>query len=83
MHQYNKSGPSERIAFNIRGPLVKSQMGNQHFLIDVDYLSKWQEAYAIPNQEEFMVTGVLVTNLFCHFRVPRELHSDQGCNFKS
>jgi hypothetical protein len=29
------------------------------------------------------VTGVLVTNLFCHFRVPRELHSDQGCNFKS
>jgi hypothetical protein len=26
---------------------------------------------------------VLVTNYFCRFRVPQELHSDQGCNFES
>jgi hypothetical protein len=29
------------------------------------------------------VADVLVTTLFCHFRVVRELHSDQGCNFES
>lgn len=83
MHQYNASAPFEKIIINFIGPFLKSQMGNLHHLIDMNYFSKWQEAYAIPNQEAFMEAGVLMTNFFCHFRVLKELHSAQGCNFKS
>jgi hypothetical protein len=45
------------------------------------YFTKWPEAYAIPNQEAATVAEALVTNFFCRFGVPRELHSDQGRNF--
>jgi hypothetical protein len=43
----------------------------------------WLEAYAILNQEAMTVAEVLVTNFFCCFGVPQELHSDQGCYLKS
>jgi hypothetical protein len=42
----------------------------------MDYFTKWPEAYTIPNQE----AEALVTNFFCRFGVPKELHSDQGRN---
>jgi transposase InsO family protein len=48
----------------------------------MDYFTKWQEAYTIPNQEASTVVEALVAN-FYHFRVPRELHSDQVRNFES
>ncbi|PNF43660.1 hypothetical protein B7P43_G16174 [Cryptotermes secundus] len=49
----------------------------------MDYFTKWPEVYAIPNQEASTIAEVLVANFFCHFGIPRELHSDQGRNFES
>jgi hypothetical protein len=49
----------------------------------MDYLTKWPEVHAIPNQEALMVADVLVTNFFCHSRILRERHSDQRQNFKT
>jgi transposase InsO family protein len=49
----------------------------------MDYFTKWPEVYAIPNQEPSTIGEVLVTNFFCRFGIPRELHSDQGRNFES
>jgi transposase InsO family protein len=49
----------------------------------MDYFTKWPEVYAIPNQEATTVAEALVTNFFCRFGIPRELHSDQGRNFES
>jgi hypothetical protein len=49
----------------------------------MDYFTKWPEAYALPNQEAATVAEVLVTDFFCRFGIPRELHSDQGRNFES
>jgi hypothetical protein len=37
------------------------------------YLTKWPEAYAIPNQEASTVAEVLVTNFFCRFGIPHIL----------
>jgi hypothetical protein len=39
---------------------------------------KWPEAYAILNEEALIVAEALVTNFFCRFQVPQELHSDQS-----
>jgi hypothetical protein len=47
----------------------------------MDYFTKWPEAYAILNQVALTVGEALVTNFFCCFGVPWELHSDQERNF--
>jgi transposase InsO family protein len=52
-------------------------------LIAMDYFTKWLEVYAIPNQEASTIAVTLVTNFFCRFGIPRELHSDQSHNFES
>jgi hypothetical protein len=43
------------------------------------YFIKWPESYTITNQDASMVAEAVVN--FCHFRVPQELHSDQGHDF--
>jgi hypothetical protein len=45
--------------------------------------TKCPEAYAIPNKEASTIAEALVTNSYCRFGNPRELHSDEGRNFKS
>jgi hypothetical protein len=47
-------------------------------LIAVDCFIKWPEAYAIPNQEALTVADGQITNFFCCFRVPQELHSEHS-----
>ena len=84
MHQYNVGVPTERIALDMLGPLPVSNKGNQYILVVSDYFTKWPEAgIALPNQEATTVTEVLVKEFVARFGVPRELHSDQGCNFES
>jgi hypothetical protein len=77
MHQYNVGAPFERIAIDVAEPFPQSGQGI------MDYFTKWPEVYAIPNQEASTIAETLVTNFFCRFGIPRELHSDQGRNFES
>jgi len=83
MHQYNVGAPFERIAVDIAGPFPGSDRGNRYLLVTMDYFTKWPDVYAIPNQEASTEADVLVSNFFCCFGVPMELHSDQGRNFES
>jgi transposase InsO family protein len=83
MHQYNVGAPFERIAIDVAGVFLLSDQGNRYLLIAMDYFTKRPEAYAIPNQEASTIAEALVTNFFCRFTIPRELHSDQGHNFES
>jgi transposase InsO family protein len=83
MHLYNVGAPFEGITIDVAGPFPRRDQGNRYLLIAMDYFTKWPEAYAIPGQEASTVADVLVTNFFCRFGIPRELHSDQGRNFES
>jgi hypothetical protein len=83
MHQYNVGAPFERVGIDIAGPFPQSDRGNRCLLLAMVYFTKWPEVYPIPNQEASTVADALVTNFFCRFGVPRELHSDQGRNFES
>ncbi|GFX57908.1 retrovirus-related Pol polyprotein from transposon 412 [Trichonephila clavipes] len=49
----------------------------------MDYFTKWPEAYPISDQEASTVAEVLVQHWISRFRVPLQLHSDQGKNFDS
>ena len=48
-----------------------------------DYYTKFIKAYAILDQGARAVATKLVDELFCHFSVPEQLHSDQERQFKS
>jgi len=52
-------------------------------LVAVDYMTKWAEAYALPNEEASTCMTALYNGMFSRFGMPNQLHSDQGRNFES
>jgi len=71
----------EQVGVDILGSFPITDSGNRYGIIDTDY--KWPEAYAVPDQTAATIAQRLVEEMFARFRVPAELHSDQGRNFES
>lgn len=46
----------------------------------MDYFTKWPEVYmySIPNQDILMMVQILATRFFWCFRIPKDVHSNQG-----
>nr|XP_009794223.1 PREDICTED: uncharacterized protein LOC104241020 [Nicotiana sylvestris] len=61
-------------------PFVSSY-GMTYILVAVDYISKWIEAIALPNNETRSVTAFLKKNIFARFGTPRAILSDGGSHF--
>ncbi|GKF60451.1 reverse transcriptase domain-containing protein, partial [Tanacetum coccineum] len=57
-----------------------SSRGNKYILVDVDYLSKWVEAKALPTNDTRVVVKFL-KSLFSRFGAPRAIISDCGTHF--
>ncbi|GJV68318.1 reverse transcriptase domain-containing protein [Tanacetum coccineum] len=64
---------------NFMGPFLESR-GNKYILVDVDYVSRWVEAQALPTNDERVVVKFL-RSLFARFGVPKALNSDRGTYF--
>ena len=62
------------------GPFVSSS-GMKYILIAVDYMSKWVEYVALPNNEAKSVMNFLKRNIFSRFGIPRAIISDGGSYF--
>ncbi|XP_075088345.1 uncharacterized protein LOC142170351 [Nicotiana tabacum] len=62
------------------GPFVSS-CGMKYILVVVDYVSRWVEAIALPNNEARSVTAFLKKNIFTRFGTPRAFLSDGGSHF--
>ena len=75
--------PMERVALDVVGPLPVTDRGNKYILVVGDYLSKWTEAYPIPDQTATTVADKFVKEFVSRYGVPEVLHSDQGRNFES
>ena len=82
MHQNKAGAPLERITIDIAGSFPESDEGNRYLLFAMDCFAKWP-VYAIRKQEASTVVDALVTNFFCRFGIPMQLHNDQGRNFQS
>lgn len=82
MQSAPSSYPLELVAVDILGPLPVSHNGNKYVLVLTDYFTHWVEVYAIPNQEANTVAK-MVSEFFCRFSLPTQLHSDQGRQFEA
>lgn len=49
----------------------------------MDYLTKWPEAFAIPDQKAETIARLFVDHIVCQHGIPEELLSDRGTNFMS
>ena len=59
-----------------------SYNNNRYLLVVQDYITKWADAFPIPDQTAARITWELV-KLFSTIGIPDVLHSDQGLNFES
>ncbi|GJS69350.1 reverse transcriptase domain-containing protein [Tanacetum coccineum] len=60
--------------------MFPSSRGNKYILVDVNYLSKWVEAKALPTNDARVVVKFL-KSLFARFGTPRAIISDCGTHF--
>ncbi|XP_070011158.1 uncharacterized protein [Nicotiana sylvestris] len=65
---------------NFMSPFVSS-CGNTYILVAVDYVSKWVEAVALPNNKARSVAAFLKKSIFTRFGTPRAIISDGGYHF--
>ena len=61
-------GPFERIGVDIL-EMPKTERGNSYIVV-MDYLTKWPEAYAIPDQSSETIARLLVEYVICRHGVP-------------
>ena len=55
----------------------------KYTVVFVDYLTKWVEVFATPDQTALTIARLFVENVISRHGVPRELLSDRGANFLS
>ncbi|GJV06529.1 reverse transcriptase domain-containing protein [Tanacetum coccineum] len=63
------------LGIDFMGPFLKSHKF-EYILVDVDYVSKWTEAQALPTNDARVVV-TLLKKLFCRFGLPKALISDR------
>lgn len=62
-------GPFHHIGVNVL-QLPTAVNGNSYIVVLLDYLTKWLEAFAVPNQEAKTITCLFVDHVVCHHSAP-------------
>lgn len=75
-------GPFHRMGVDVL-QLPVTESGNKYVVVFADYLTKWVEAFAVPNQSAETIAHILVEEIFCRHGTPEHLLSDRGANFLS
>ena len=73
--------PMDIVAMDIVGKLPLTENGNQYLLVFSDYLSRWTEAFPIPDQRSGTIAKVFVEEIVYRYGVPGTLLTDNGSNF--
>lgn len=75
-------GPFSMVGVDVlQLPLTES--GNKYVVVFADYLTKWVEAFAVPDQSATAIAKLLVEEVFCRHGAPEQLLSNRGANFLS
>ena len=74
------SGPWDRVGVDML-QLPRSHNGNHYLVVFIDYLTKWVEAFATPDQTALTIAHLLEEEVVTRHWVPNTLLSDRGPNF--
>ena len=78
------TAPLQRVAIDILGPLnPRTKRGNLYVLVMVDYFTKWLEVAPMTDMKAETVARKFMNRWVYHWRIPQQLHSDQGTQFES
>jgi len=75
--------PFSEVNMDVVTNLPKTRAGNVHILTITDKMSRWIEAYPLPNYTAATVASVFLKEYVCRFGAPSKVCSDQGSNFTS
>ena len=75
-------GPFHRLGVDVL-QLPLTTRGNHYVVVFMDYLTKWPEAFTVPDQKAETIARLLVNEIICCHGIPEELLSDRGTNFLS
>ena len=76
------SGPFDHVGVDI-SQFPRSRNDNQYAVVFIDYLTKWPEVFAVPNQSSATIARLLVEEIVSRHWVPEEILSDRGRSFLS
>lgn len=84
VHMDNSSwGSDGKSTVNVDVPLLRSTKGDRYVLSAIDHLTRWPEAYAVPDQETETVMDAMLEGMLSRFGVLGTIHADQGRTFES
>ena len=75
------SAPFELIGVDTIDKLPTTPRNNKYIIVFTDYLTKWPEAFALPDIKAETIADTLVTQIICRHGVPKMLLSDRGKSF--
>ena len=73
----------ERIAMDIVGPVPESRKGNKYILVIGEYISRYVEAIALPDQTAPTIATAFIHTIILKHGLPTTVLTDQGSNFQS
>ena len=76
------AGPFDCVGVDVL-QLPRTLNGNQYAVVFVDYLTKWPEVFATPDQTAETIANLFVGEIISRHGVPAKLLSDRGTNFLS
>eukprot|EP00698_Gefionella_okellyi_P012882 TRINITY_DN3500_c0_g1_i3.p1 TRINITY_DN3500_c0_g1~~TRINITY_DN3500_c0_g1_i3.p1 ORF type:complete len:624 (+),score=113.96 TRINITY_DN3500_c0_g1_i3:1771-3642(+) len=76
------SEPWEMIAMDLLGPLNVTKSGNRWVMVVTEYLTKWTEAFALPDDTAVSVAQKLVFEIICRYGAPQKVLTDRAQNFR-
>ena len=76
------SGAFDRVGVDVL-QYPRTRHGNRYAIVFVDYLTKWPEVFAAPDQSSATIAKLLVEQIVSRHGVPGEILSDRGRSFLS
>ena len=75
--------PFDKIAINLVTECKTSTSGNRHFLTIIDYLTRWPEAFPIPDKSADTIVVTFINEYLPVHMFLQYILSDNGMEFKN
>ena len=75
--------PFDKITIDLITECETSTSGNKHILTIIDHLTRWSDAYPIPDKSADTIVSTFINEYLPVYMCPRYILSDNGTEFKN